>query len=174
MAVALDIPVKATVRAYYEHPANFGADMVANQRSVVGAIVTSVMSFYPIDVDVLPVAERKPKEDLVNMRVVVEHKLNVSMMMYHHLRSIGELLERMYEREFVAFCVGRAMVMPNYEAAVKAWGERYFGGNDEWDWEGFKRHVHKKYADNLKLLFDEEEKRRLERLKNAGVGVYRV
>lgn len=162
------------MKEYYEHPANFGADIVANQRSVVGGIVTAVLSFYPIDVDVLPVAERRAKDDLVTMRVVVEHKLNVSMVMYHHLRAIGEMLERMYEREFVSFCVGRAMVMPNYEASVKAWGERWFGGNDNWDWEGFKRHVHKKYAENLKGLFEEEERRRLQRLKSAGVGVYRV
>ena len=60
MPVVLEIPVKTVVKRYYEHPNNFGADMVANQRSAVGRIITAVMSFYPLQEGELPVSNRVP------------------------------------------------------------------------------------------------------------------
>lgn len=156
MPVVLNIPVPRAVKLYYEHPCNFGADMIINQRSAAGGIISAALSFYPVHTEVLPVVWRDSKDDLDILTVTVEMKLDATMMLTHHFRVLGELLEKMYEREFVAFCVGRFLILPNYEAAVNAWGERYELNEDDWNKDQWRKHIHRKYSRQIYELLNRE------------------
>lgn len=161
MPVTLDIPVPRAVKLYYEHPCNFGANMIVNQRSAVGGIITAAMSFYPIEREVLPVVWRDAKDNLDCLSVTVEMQLNVTMMLPHHLRVLGELLEKMYEREFLAFSIGRFVTIPSFEGAVKAWGERYQLEEDDWNRDDFRKHIHRKYGKQVTELLKREADARM-------------
>lgn len=167
MPIKLDIPVPRAVKMYYEHACNWGANMVINQRSAAGAIITAALSFYPLDSQTLPVVWRDAKDDLDILEVTVEMKLDVSMMLPHHYRVLGELLEKMYEREFLAFCVGRFVMIPNYEAAVNAWGERYSLNEDDWNKDVWRKHIHRKYSKQLTELLEQEQAKRMRKFNEV-------
>jgi hypothetical protein len=167
MPVVLEIPVPRAVKKYYEHVANFGPSMVVNQRSAVGGIISAVCSFYPLQESEMPVVWYDQHEVLDVLRLEVEQKLDVSMLLPHHFRVLGELLEKMYEREFLAFCVGRFVKIPNYSAAVSAWGERYQLDEDDWGKDIFRKHIHRKYSKNVQMLLDMENTHRMEKFNKA-------
>jgi hypothetical protein len=167
MPVILEIPVPRPVKLYYEHPCNFGADMIVNQRSAVGGIITAVMSFYPLQEGELPVVWRDDTALLDILPIKLEMKLDMKMMLSHHFKALGELLEKMYEREFLAFCVGRFVKIPNYEGAVTAWGERYGLDEDDWGRDVFRKHIHRKYSKQVLRLLEMENSKRMERFQTA-------
>ncbi|HLO43904.1 MAG TPA: hypothetical protein VK175_06190 [Leadbetterella sp.] len=167
MPVTLDIPVPRAVKLYYEHESNFGANMTINQRSAVGGIITAALSFYPVEPDLLPVVWRDSKDTLEIMTVTVEMKLDVEMMLPHHFRVLGELLEKMYERELLAFCLGYFGRMPNYEGAITAWSDRYGLNDDVWDRDFWRKHIHRKYSKQINEILARENAVRSQKFKES-------
>lgn len=168
MAVIIQIPVPRYVKKFYEHPTNFGPNMVVNQRSVVGSILTTVLSFDPVDKHDLPVKWRGKVfdgMDLLEVKVVMP--LNIVALTPHHLRTLGETLEVMFEREFLGFCSGRFKHSPNWNAAVIAWRNRYELMEDDANWDSWKRWMLEKYKDSVNLMLDIENKARMEAAKQG-------
>lgn len=169
MSVTIEIPVPAVVKKYYEHPANFGLNMVADQRSAVGIIITTVLSFYPLESYNLPIKWRDKKENLALIKVQVCMPLKEELVSPHHLRTLGETLTMMYEREFFSYCVGRFMIKTNYESAIAAWMHKFNLEEDDANWDTFRRNIQRKYGDRIMELLRMEEEKRREALKE---GIY--
>jgi hypothetical protein len=161
----IEVPVKKIVKAYFLHETNLGPDPILGARSEVGRIISAQSSFNAEYQDDLAIKVRRRNEKLTIIRLKTTFKVETDKLSMHHLYSIGDALEALFEREFWAFCVGRFSKAPAFYAAVDDFFMIYDLDKWEINKESFRRVQTRKYQQHVGKVLKKIEKSRKDRIE---------
>lgn len=123
----LPILVKPHVKAYFLHPLNLGSAPVIEKRHWLGRMISSIVSFHPLDKADLPVeyTEQKQISKLQTLEVEVTFPLKVYQLDMHHYLQIGHALECVFESNLSFYAKGHFALIVNYQGAVNKFYSEY-------------------------------------------------
>lgn len=122
----LPILVKPHVRDYFlrqekiASPTKDDSTPIIERRHWFGRVMSSIISFHPLNSDELPDDYRLPSKisKLVTMEIEVTFPVKVHQLETHHFLQMGYALESMFEQHLIFYCLGYFSYVLNYQAAV--------------------------------------------------------
>lgn len=129
----LPILVKPYVRDYFlrqeknSSTTKDDSNPIIERRHWFGRVMSSIISFHPLDNNELPDDYRLPSKisKLVTMDIEVTFPVKVHQLDNHHFLQMGYALESMFEQHLIFYCLGYFSYVLNCQAAVNKFFAEY-------------------------------------------------
>ena len=123
----LPILVKPYIREYFLHKQNLGPEPIIERRHWLGRLISSIISFHPLDTNELPDDYRLPSNiaKLVTLNVEVTFPIKIHQIDMHHMLQMGNALESMFEQHLSFYAKGYFSYVVNYQGAVNKFFTEY-------------------------------------------------